>query len=95
MWEPAEQFHIHSRGGKTIGKIVDDKEIRPDEIITLLRLRRRQKRKANRHEVLHGISLDYGTKRNGLKAISLLGHLATIVHDVVEEYEATSPSPSS
>lgn len=31
MWEPAEQFHIHSRGGKTIGKIVDEKEVRPDE----------------------------------------------------------------
>lgn len=31
MWESAEQLHIHSRGGKTIGKIVDEKEIRPDE----------------------------------------------------------------
>ncbi|MCU1264121.1 MAG: hypothetical protein JWM21_439 [Acidobacteria bacterium] len=47
----------------------------------------------NRHEVLHGISLDYGNNRNSLKAISLLGHLATVVHDVVEEYSSTS-SPS-
>lgn len=31
MWEPAEQFHIHSPGGRTIGKHVDEKEIRPDE----------------------------------------------------------------
>jgi hypothetical protein len=31
MWEPAEQLHIHSPGGRTIGKYVDEKEIRPDE----------------------------------------------------------------
>lgn len=31
MWEPAEQLHIHSLGGMTIGKLVDEKEIRPDE----------------------------------------------------------------
>lgn len=44
----------------------------------------------NRHEVLHGISVDYGSKTNSLKAISLLGHLATVFHDVVEEYRRTS-----
>jgi hypothetical protein len=43
----------------------------------------------NRHEVVHGISLNYGNKRNSLKAISLLGHLATVVHDVVAEYAAS------
>jgi len=31
MWEPAEQLHIHSPGGRTIGKHVAEKEIRPDE----------------------------------------------------------------
>jgi hypothetical protein len=31
MWQPAEELHIHSPGGRTIGKIVDEKEIRPDE----------------------------------------------------------------
>jgi hypothetical protein len=43
----------------------------------------------NRHEIIHGISLNYGSKRNSLKAISLLGHLATVVHDVVVEYTAS------
>lgn len=43
----------------------------------------------NRHEVVHGISLNYGNKRNSLKAISLLGHLATVVHDVVAEHTAS------
>lgn len=46
----------------------------------------------NRHEVLHGISVDYGNKRNSLKAISLLGHIATVVYDVVREYRATVAS---
>lgn len=50
----------------------------------------------NRHEVLHGLSTDYGTKRNSLKAVSLLGHLTTVVHDVVEDYKTTlSPSTSN
>lgn len=31
MWEPAEQLHLHSPGGRTIGKHVDEREIRPDE----------------------------------------------------------------
>jgi hypothetical protein len=31
MWQPAEQLHIHSPGRRTIGKYVDEKEIRPDE----------------------------------------------------------------
>lgn len=30
----------------------------------------------NRHTVLHGDSLDYGNKRNGLKAISLINYVA-------------------
>jgi hypothetical protein len=33
----------------------------------------------NRHQVLHGESLDYGSKINGLKAISLINYLAWIV----------------
>jgi hypothetical protein len=45
----------------------------------------------NRHEILHGLSLDYGSKRNSLKAISLLGHLATVVHDVINECKTTAP----
>jgi hypothetical protein len=43
----------------------------------------------NRHEVLHGISVDYGNKKNSLKAISMLGHIATVVYDVVREYRAS------
>lgn len=42
----------------------------------------------NRHEVLHGISVDYGNRINSLKAISLLGHLSTVFHDVVEEFRS-------
>lgn len=34
----------------------------------------------NRHQVLHGISLDYGTELNGFKAISLLSYLAWVLH---------------
>lgn len=33
----------------------------------------------NRHTVLHGESVDYGTRLNSLKAISLLNYLATFV----------------
>jgi len=33
----------------------------------------------NRHMVLHGESLDYGTKQNSLKAISLLNYVATML----------------
>jgi len=49
----------------------------------------------NRHEVLHGISVDYGSKINSLKAISMLGHIATIVYDVVREYRAVLESASA
>ncbi|MEX2411697.1 MAG: hypothetical protein WD607_10090, partial [Candidatus Paceibacterota bacterium] len=34
--------------------------------------------KMSRHAVLHGISINYGTKMNSLKAISLIGSLASI-----------------
>jgi len=33
----------------------------------------------NRHEVLHGISVDYGTEVNSLKAISLLYYVASVL----------------
>ena len=33
----------------------------------------------NRHMVLHGESLDYGTKTNGLKAISLINYVAHVL----------------
>jgi len=33
----------------------------------------------NRHMVLHGQSLDYGTERNSLKAISLLNYVASVL----------------
>jgi len=32
----------------------------------------------NRHEVLHGISVDYGTRTNSLKAMSLLSYVCSI-----------------
>ena len=33
----------------------------------------------NRHQVLHGESVDYGTEQNSLKAISLLSYLRWIL----------------
>lgn len=33
----------------------------------------------NRHEILHGISVDYGTEVNSLKAISLLYYVASVL----------------
>jgi hypothetical protein len=33
----------------------------------------------NRHEVLHGRSLDYGTKKNSLKAISLVNYVSSVL----------------
>jgi len=35
----------------------------------------------NRHEVFHGDCLDYGTRTNGLKAISLLNYVVTVLRD--------------
>lgn len=32
----------------------------------------------NRHQVLHGDSVEYGTRRNALKAVSLLNYVATV-----------------
>lgn len=42
----------------------------------------------NRHMVLHGESLDYGTERNSLKAISLLNYVASVL---VEGAASSSP----
>ena len=36
----------------------------------------------NRHQVLHGESLDYGTKANGLKALSLLSYVSCVLGEV-------------
>jgi hypothetical protein len=38
----------------------------------------------NRHEVLHGKSLDYGSEINSLRAISLLSYLSTTVASAIE-----------
>ena len=40
----------------------------------------------DRQEVLHGISVEDGKKKNSLKAILLVRILTTIVHDIVEGY---------
>ena len=39
----------------------------------------------NRHQVLHGISTDYGTEVNSLKAVSFLSYLHWILNQSVEE----------
>src|SRR5207237_6881226 len=48
MWEPADQMHIHSPGGRTIGKIVDEKEIRPDEKYYFTQAASKAKQKGHR-----------------------------------------------
>lgn len=48
MWEPAEQLHIHSPGGRTVGKLVDEKEIRPDEKYHLTQAANKAKQKGRR-----------------------------------------------
>jgi len=44
----------------------------------------------NRHAVLHGASLDFGTKINAFKAISLLNFLATVVQPFYESVKGKS-----
>lgn len=41
--------------------------------------RPKDSKELNRHTVLHGESLDYGTKVNGLKAISLINYVAHVL----------------
>ncbi len=38
----------------------------------------------NRHTVLHGESLDYGTKANSLRAVSLLSYVGNFLHDEID-----------
>jgi len=44
----------------------------------------------NRHAVLHGESLDYGTKINSLKAISLINYITHVLEHVPEKQEGDS-----
>ena len=39
----------------------------------------------NRHTVMHGEDLNYGSKKNGLKAISLLNYVIHVVRDPKEK----------
>ena len=39
----------------------------------------------NRHKVMHGESLDYGTRANGLKVISLLNYVAGVLREPQDE----------
>jgi hypothetical protein len=45
----------------------------------------------NRHEILHGVDVAYPSKRNSLKAISLLAYLVTMV---AEEVTLAAKAPS-
>lgn len=38
--------------------------------------------KLNRHEILHGINTDYGTKENSLKVISLLKYISDLLMEI-------------
>lgn len=48
----------------------------------------------NRHRVMHGESLDYGTRANSLKAISLLNYLAGVLREPKDE-AAESAAPEA
>ena len=39
----------------------------------------------NRHQVLHGEVVDYGTEENSLKAISLLNYCATVLPEPADD----------
>lgn len=39
----------------------------------------------NRHEVLHGVDVGYGTERNSLKAFSLLAYVSWVLQHVAQE----------
>lgn len=45
----------------------------------------------NRHMVLHGESLDYGTRLNGLKAVSLINYVGQVLRDEPH----TGPNPAA
>ena len=49
----------------------------------------------NRHAVLHGESLDYGTQINSLKALSFLNYIAVVFGEAVAEKSALTPSGGS
>jgi len=52
----------------------------------------------NRHRVLHGIDTAYPSKVNSLKAISLVGYLGGLAHEIINEAKVQDlrlPSPSN
>jgi len=48
----------------------------------------------NRHQVLHGESVDYGSEVNSLKAISLLNYIAIVLNDYSQDADVTSAETS-
>jgi hypothetical protein len=46
----------------------------------------------NRHAIMHGLNLDYGTRLNYYKALSLLNFVALVVPGIVEEPAGSSAS---
>lgn len=48
------------------------------EVLALAKPAARQSGKFNRHLILHGADLDYGTKENSLRALSLLSYLRSL-----------------
>ncbi len=49
----------------------------------------------NRHTVLHGESLDYGTRINGFKEISLINYVVRIFFNVEEDKASMAKAASS
>ena len=47
----------------------------------------------NRHMVLHGESVDYGTKENCLKAISVLNYISQSIQRALDNEEGDGPAP--
>ncbi|MDP8267795.1 MAG: hypothetical protein P9L97_03605 [Candidatus Tenebribacter davisii] len=62
--------------------------VEPLMFVTALNLSEKEKQIdiINRHEILHGKDLNYGTKLNSLKSISLLYFVSSILYDSIEQY---------
>lgn len=99
--EIAGQNFFMGSGKKNIGKMIDDivEESHKTTFLTPLQaslpLTAPQSKRGtnfnqlNRHAVLHGESLEYGTKTNSLKALSFLNYVAVTFGDAITQNKDT------
>ncbi|MBI4810469.1 MAG: hypothetical protein HY800_03330 [Ignavibacteriales bacterium] len=84
------EYFLKDKGRPRTAKFVDSKILNPifSQLFELLRInlpisaskdqRKKQHVNFNRHAILHGEDLHYGTKLNSFKAISLLSYLSSL-----------------